>query len=345
MSTKMKKKTLYIIAGILACISSTSVQGQDIHFSQFYQTTILNNPGLVGVFNEDYKVGAIYRTQWNTIATPFQTELIDLETKVLVNDVNDYISFGLLGYSDKAGAISFQTTGFYPAINYNKSMEDKYNSYLSVGLTGGYISRTIDPSKMTFDNQYLNGNYSSSNPTGEQITSSKVSYWDLGVGVTWNSSFDEDNKVNYFLGAAAYHVSFPKTSFLGDNSINLKMRYDANLGLNYDLDGTYNLMFYANVMLQSPYHEYIGGAMLKYILPSNSNTPPFSLAAGVFYRYQDSWIPTVKLNYKKTAITFSYDINTSSLKNLTNSFGGFEISLFTSGMWGGYDDKHLCPRF
>ncbi len=324
---------------------SASSKAQDIHFSQFYQTTILNNPAMTGIFNEDYRVGFTYRNQWSSVGTPFTTSLIDAETKVLVNSVSDYVSFGLLGYVDKAGSINFQTTGIYPAINYNKSLEDKYSSYLSVGFTGGYIQRSVDPTKMTFDNQYIGGNYVPSAPTGENITTAKSSYWDLGAGITFNSSFDQDNKINYVIGVAAYHITTPKNSFYTSGSTSLGIRWDGNIGVDYEINSEYALNVYTNVVLQSPYREIIGGVMARWTKPSSSNTPPFSMYVGAFYRYQDSWIPTLKLAYKKNSLTVSYDINTSSLSTVTNMHGAFEITLMAAGMWGGYDDKHLCPRF
>ncbi len=342
----MKRKTFFVRSLlIIAVVFANKAAAQDIHFSQFYQSTILNNPALTGIFNEDYKVGFVYRTQWNTLATPFVTTLIDLETKVHLNG-NDYISFGLLAYFDKAGAIDFNTNGFYPAVNYNKSLEDQYNSYLSFGITGGNISRSVDLSKMTFDNQYVGGIYVPTAPTGEQLTNNKISYWDVGAGVTYNSSFDPDNRINYYVGAAGYHLSQPKTSFSGQSGVTLPMRIDGNLGLNYEMDEEFGFMVYGNIMIQHPYQEIIAGGLFRWTKPNHTNSPPFSISMGAFYRLQDAWIPTVKLAYKKNFISLSYDVTSSSLKEAVTSHGAFEISVFISSMWNGaYDDKHSCPRF
>ena len=331
---------------LLFCLSFQT-NAQDIHFSQFYNSTVLNNPGMVGIFNDDIKGGVIYRSQWNSITTPFVTSVLDVEAKFHVNKVNDYVSFALLGYSDKAGAINFQTQGFYPAINYNKSLEDQYNSYLSVGFTGGYITRNVDISKMTFDNQYVGGNFDPTASTGEQITQNKVSYWDLGAGITFNSSLDPENKINYVVGAAGYHFTTPQGSFFKSNAnAPIHIRWDANVGLDYEINETYAVQLYGNVMIQSPYKEIIGGALARWTKQGNTNSPPFSLFVGAFYRAQDAWIPTLKLEYKNKALTCSYDLNTSSLKSISNMHGGFELSFFISGSFiNGPDDKHLCPRF
>ncbi len=61
----------------------------DIHFSQFYETSILRNPALTGVFADDYKFGAYYRNQWNTISNPFQTGLVSAETHAPVSHMNN----------------------------------------------------------------------------------------------------------------------------------------------------------------------------------------------------------------------------------------------------------------
>jgi len=333
---------------LLFFLTAIAAHGQDIHFSQFYTPTILNNPALTGIFNDDYKVGVLYRSQWGSIAVPFKTELIDLETKVQVNDVNDYISFGLLGYSDKAGSINFSTDAFYGAINYNKSLNDKYSSYLSAGFTAGYIQRSIDPSKMTFDNQYQAGEYNSSNGTGEsQVPNPKINNWDLGAGVSFNSSFDADNKINYFLGVAGYHFTGMKTSFYGNGNVeNLSPKLVGNAGLDYNFDETYALKFHFNYVSQGAYTELVGGGMLKWAKVDQHNAQPFSLSAGLYYRLQDAFIPTFIVNYKGTALTVSYDINTSTLEPQTNLRGAFEISLFKTGMFKKeYNDKHACLRF
>ena len=154
----------------------------------------------MGIYSGDYKVGADYRNQWGSITAPFQTALISGEARIVVNrEIGDYISFGLAASYDKAGSIDFTSVEVYPAINYNKALEDVHNTYLSVGLTGGYIARTVDMSKATFSSQYVGGNYSSSNPTGETAPFKSLTNYDVGAGVSINSSIGSSNKFNYYV--------------------------------------------------------------------------------------------------------------------------------------------------
>src|SRR4051812_30609664 len=105
----------------------------DIHFSQFYETSILRNPALTGIFGDDYKLGAYYRNQWNSISNPYSTFLVTAESHLSVRETSeDFISFGLVSYYDKAGSIDQKITTIYPAFNYNKSLDIDHNRFLSV---------------------------------------------------------------------------------------------------------------------------------------------------------------------------------------------------------------------
>lgn len=324
--------------------AATHAGAQDIHFSQFYETAILRNPALTGIFTEDYKVSGMYRSQWGSISKPFRTMQVSAEMRMPIGrEVSDYLSIGLLGFSDKAGQINFRTSAFYPAINYNKSLEDNHSSYLSVGFTGGYVQRSIDLSKMTFDNQYGNPGGGS----GEQMPNPKIAHWDLGAGVSFNSSMGQDNRSSWFLGLSGYHFTRPKESFYEENNlINLKTRWNLNAGLNLGLDEAWNLLVHGNYMLQGSYQEIIAGGLVRWSRFNNMNRRDFAFSAGGFYRLNDAVIPTVKIEYKGQTFAASYDVNISSLKTATNLRGGLELTVYTSGFFGGnVDDKHLCPRF
>src|ERR1017187_6841431 len=85
-------------AGIFIMLSPVHTFAQaDIHFSQFYETSILRNPALTGVFEDDYKFGVYYRNQWSSITNPYNTTLFSAETHFAVSErSDDFVSFGLL---------------------------------------------------------------------------------------------------------------------------------------------------------------------------------------------------------------------------------------------------------
>ncbi len=344
---KMKfKKTGWIV--LMFCASA--VKGQDIHFSQFYETSILRNPALTGIFTGDYKVGVVYRNQWSSISKPFQTAVVNVETRIPVRgEANDFVSLGLLAYYDKAGSISLQTTTLYPAINYNKSLSREQNTFLSVGFTGGFIQRSFDPSKATFDNQFQNGEYDPANPTGEVLPDPNFTQWDIGSGISLNGTSGQDNNVSYVVGVSGYHFSRPKYSFYSDRNINIGIRWNVNAGVSVQASEVFSYQLHANYMRQGTYTEIIAGGLVGWNkMPPSSSAILFSIYGGLFYRVNDAIIPTVKVRYKDLSVGISYDTNLSSLSKASNLRGGFELSLVKTGLFRDplYEkSRTLCPHF
>ncbi|MFI5195470.1 MAG: PorP/SprF family type IX secretion system membrane protein [Chitinophagales bacterium] len=319
----------------------------DIHFSQFYETSILRNPALTGVFADDYKFGAYYRNQWSSIANPFQTGLISAETHVPVSARNkDFFSFGLLGYADEAGNIDQKITAIYLALNYNKSLNPDHNTYLSVGFTGGYLQYSFDGSKATFNNQYQNGHFDPNNPILEALPNSKLTALDAGAGINFNTSSGEDNKVTYVIGVSGYHFNQPKFSYYQIPNLTEEIRWNGNLGMSCNFTDNLNFMIQGNYALEGAYTEAIFGGIFNFTAAKEGFQDLFVISCGVFYRYGDAIIPVVKLKNKKMSLGVSYDINVSSLKEASNMSGGFEMSLFISGSYSNDNDgPKVCPRF
>lgn len=343
----MMKKALKTAALLLAGLGA---RAQDIHFSQFYETTILRNPALTGVFTGDYKVGVLYRSQWNSISQPYRTGLVDAELRVpLSSSSADFFSFGLLGYYDKAGTADLKTLGVYPAVNFNKLVNESSQSFISVGFTGGYLQRSYDASKMTFNSQFQNGNFNSTNANGEQLNGGRLQNWDLGAGISFNSNGGQNGEFTYFVGVSGYHFTRPKRAFYDESMIRLDMKWNVNAGLSWHLSETYGVQLHANYARQGSYNETIVGGLLGWKRQAaRDDEPPFSLYLGAFYRVGDAAIPTIKVEYKRLALTASYDLNVSRLRTASNLRGGMELSLFATGVFSDprYEQSRtLCPHF
>ncbi len=339
-------KRYFLIPLLLLALQSTA---QDIHFSQFYENSIMRNPALTGIFSGDYKVGANYRTQWSNISVPFKTILVCAETRIATNKaVGDYLSFGVAGTYDMAGSISFNSMQIYPALNYNKSLEDTRNSYLSVGFAGGYIQRSIDFSKATFSTQYVNGSYSSANMSGENFNNTTLSNYDVAAGISLNSSAGPANIVNYYVGVSAFHLNKPKQTFKDENVlIVLATKYGANAGFSWRINSQFGLTGHMDYNKQGTYTEVIAGGMASW-QTINESSKNLKIYAGLFFRMKDAVIPTFKVDYDIYSLTFSYDVNTSGLKPASAGAGGSEVSLFIKGRYNKssqYGSNVSCPRF
>ncbi len=348
-SMKIKSRFLLALVCFLGWMMPNNMQAQDIHFSQFYETTILRNPALTGIYSGDYKVIAQYKSQWNSIGSPFQTALVSGETKIPLGEESpDFFAVGVLAYYDQSGSINLKTLGAYPSVTFHKSLEDGHQSFLSVGFTGGYIQRSFDVSKMTFDNQYGAGGFNQYNPTGEAIANPRIHHWDVGAGINFSSTAGDNNAISYFIGASGYHFTKPNRSFDNNAFVRLEMKWNGNAGLNYKINENFGLVMQANYAKQGTSHEIIAGGLLSWKKESQPDVPPeFMIYGGAFYRFGDALIPTVKLDYQGYSFGASYDFNISRLRAASNLKGGFELTIVRTGKYKDpryNQSRTLCPK-
>lgn len=342
---------LFISSLLLLTIGQwQGARAQDIHFAHFYENAQLRNPGLTGIFTGDYKVVANYRTQWGNIAPAYQTMLASFENRTVVNpDNGDALSYGLTLTYDKAGSAGYSTMQVYPSINYNKSLQSNRSTFLSLGFGGGYIQRSVDPNAMTFDHQYTPGiGYVPGSPNGEPGFSQSINLWDLSAGMSLNSSAGRDNRIAYYLGLGAFHLNRPKISHgMNGNFVKLNMRWSGNLGLQWRMSPNFFTTVHANYTHQDPYEEIITGVMLGWRnFDINNMSSEFALSVGAFYRFNDAVIPTLRLDYQRYSLLFSYEGNVSQLQSALNNNGaGYEITLMLRGRNKKRPDQMNCPSF
>lgn len=342
------RKTALAAGVLLFCTKCIYVHAQDIHLSQFYETPLLRNPALAGIFTGDVRVQAVYRNQWNSVTIPYQTGALSGEMKFHIGHQDDFITAGLQFTYDVAGASHFQTTQVLPAINYHKSLSDARSMYLSLGFMGGFTQRQFNPQKLTFDNQYNGSDFDPGLPSGEMISKYNYLYADGAVGLSFSSTIGAD--VNYFIGASYYHFNRPKVSFMGDESVELNPKWEYNAGLTAPLGDFTKIILQYNQLKQGIYSEEIGGALVGYAFDAKEGPEPETkmIYGGLFVRWGDAVIPVIKLEMRKYEVAFSYDVNVSRMSLATKGFGGFELSLSYKGFSARSNSslyRLRCPRF
>ena len=344
-SNKMKNR-LSIVMLLIAC--SCTSYAQDPHFSQFFEAPLLRNPALAGVFNGDIRVNSVYRSQWGSVTVPYQTGSIDVEYKQPVGRGNDYITYAMEILYDRAGTTNFTTSDLLPALNYHKALSGDKNKYLSVGFMGGYVQRNIDRSKITTNNQYDGTGYNPSLSDGESLTQFNYHYWDGSVGASFNSSIAGSTTDNYFIGVAYHHFNRPKNSFYVNPPVELNPRLVFSAGVKFGLTEQSYLTINADASNQGSYNDVIAGATYSYKIGADLDNPDYTIHFGGYLRWKDAFIPVVKIDYNPFSLGFSYDANVSALKTVSESRGGFELSISYTGFvnrGSSTKDAVLCPRF
>jgi type IX secretion system PorP/SprF family membrane protein len=355
-STTMKPTILHIkkqlvrlaLLGFVLVFGTVGVQAQDPHFSQFFEAPLLRNPSLAGLFEGDIRIQGVYRNQWGSVTTPYQTGSFNVEYKQPIGKAYDYITTGVEILYDKAGITNFTTSNIYPALNYHKALSGDKTKYLSLGAMGGYVQRRIDRSKMTTNSQYGPNGYNPSLPDGETFSTTNYHYWDGSFGMSFNSSINGSEIDNYFVGLAYHHFNRPLNSFYKNPPVELQPKLVASVGARFTASETSYITVQADISKQGEYHETIAGATYSLKIGDDYDDPDYILHLGGYLRWKDAFIPFIKLDYKPLSLGFSYDANISQLKTASQGRGGFELSVSYAGFLdrgNSTKDAVVCPRF
>ncbi|HEY4109261.1 PorP/SprF family type IX secretion system membrane protein [Puia sp.] len=317
---------------LFVLLLSVAARAQDIHFSQFYETPLLRNPSLAGLFTGDYRVQTVFRDQWNSFTDAYRTGSLNAEVKWPVGQTSDYFTTALQVLYDKAGTAALTTTELLPALNYHKSLSDEKPMFLSLGFMGGLVEKTLDLSKVTTNSQFNGTAYDPALPNGETILTPNVHYLDGSIGISFNTSFGPDNANTMYAGFAYHHLNRPKNSFYKNPAIELDPKIVFSGGLKVGVNDYSYFTLYADYSRQGPSIETIGGVLYTYKLGPDPDNYPYSFTIGTMARWNDALIPIVKLEMNSFNLGLSYDINVSRLNTVSNSRGGFELSLSYTGL-------------
>ncbi len=337
-----KKIFLLLVVSLIAKFASS----QDINFSQFYDLPLLRNPSLAGLFSGDIRITSAYRNQWQSVTVPYRTFGLGLEYKKPVSEnSDDFFTYGLQLSSDIAGDSKLSRTQVFPVFNYHKALGGK-NTYLSAGIMGGPVMQRFDPSKLSFDDQFINGAFSTANPTKQTFTSTKLTYWDAAAGLCFSSVAGENTR--YYIGIGMFHFTQPKVAFQKQNDIILNHKWVVNAGLAAPITDENRLIFYADYFMQGGSRQAQGGILLNHDFVQYDEDQKTSISAGLFYRGNDAFMPVVKLDYYQYSIGISYDVNSSKLKSASQYRGAYEVTLSYKAFNNKYNtsaDKVKCPVF
>lgn len=326
--------TIGIFLIVCSLLTTFKTKAQDLHFSQFWMTPVLQNPSLVGI-GHDMQAIINYKDQWRSIASPYKTFDVSFDMKLNKKKaVKGFWAAGINIFSDKAGDAQMGTTLGDLNIAYHIKVNAK--STLGGGLMAGFGQRSINYSKLEWSSQYDGTAYNSSLQTGEQLNTTKYTYADVGAGLVWAYKKGEayiagNDQMNANAGIAVFHLNQPKYSFLKSKE-KLYMKTIIHANVLYGIKNT-NLSIVPGfvVNLQGTANEITVGTMLRYTTKESSKYTSYAkgsaISLGLHYRNKDALITSFLLEMGSYAVGLSYDANISGLKKVSTGKGGLEISL------------------
>lgn len=326
---------------MMLAATAMHVRAQDLHFSQYFNAPLLVNPANTG-FNPDYdyRIGGNYRNQWASVGTPYKTMSAWGDTKLFTNRFeNGWMGVGASILKDVAGTGSLTSTTGYATVAYHQMIG--YNSLLSGGFGLGFVSKRIDITKLTFDDQWNGSFFDVSVPSNEPFAYSQTSYLDLQMGL--NYAYFASENVYFNAGVSIMHINTPRESFfdpsVSDNRV--ERRYTAFVNSSIKVQDVW-------IVNPNIYVSKMGNAW-ETVLGLNANRDltgdgQSQLILGLYYRNNDALIPMVGYQVNDLKFTINYDATTSSLGGLNGTRGAYEISIVKSGVFPSSASKAVkCP--
>lgn len=351
----MRKYYLLLLALTTTLFTNQELMAQDPVFGQFYAAPTHLNPAMTGVFQGQFRVHANYREQWQSAlgSDPFRTIGAGFEWRQkVVNE--DYFGFSLNFLGDQAGMANLATTRGNLGVSFLKQLSGGYRSatqYLVAGGQAGFGQHSLDYGALWFSSQFDNNatNVDPTLPTGENFGNGNTNmYLNLNAGLMWYALFDDN--FSLYAGAALNHINEPNISFLGNQMEVLPQRWVAHVGGELPFNRQLSLLPAAMLTFQGPSRTMIFGGNLRY---TNHDWREVALRGGIWGQMSNklddqtllnSLVFAVILELDRYNIGLSYDVNTSSVSDITYSRGAFELSFMYTHP-AKYREKVKCPKY
>jgi type IX secretion system PorP/SprF family membrane protein len=316
---KMKIQILTTAFMMLAIINQIKAQ-TDPHFTQNYTYPMYTNPALTGSSDGDYRVSAIYRSQWGQIGNPYRTSGLSFDTRT-----NKNVAVGINLMNQSAGDGGFNYFNAYASIAYTgvKFGSDQ-NQRLIFAMQAGIINRSVDQSKFQWGEQWnpITG-YNAAHATSESFATTSSTTLDLGTGVLYYDASPEKN-ANLFGGLSFFHINKPKDPIVSTQNVELNtmpLRYVIHGGINLRIFEGASIVPHFLFMQQGTAKETMLGTYIRKTVNEQTD-----IMFGGYYRHNDAIAPFIGVDHNSLMMAFSYDVNTSKLGSMSRNINSFEIS-------------------
>lgn len=342
---------------VLAATLCFETFAQDPHFSQYNAAPLTVNPAMTGLFTGNYRITAIYRSQWGSIlkdeSVPmFRTFSASFDLRIPnPGSKHDAFGVGLVFMNDKAGESEFGTNQVNLSFSYLKALDRNGKHFLSAGFQGGVAYRSINYNNLRFGNQFDGNGFNPGFSNGESFGDDNFTFFDLGAGLFWY--YAPKKRTNFYAGFGISHLNRPDQSFFAGPDAKLYMKFTGTGGLEVPLGGQLNLMPSFLILSQGPAFETQIGTFLKLLFEAN-NPQGNAFYIGPWYRIvrgedkaiaSDALILETRFDFASFSLGFAYDLNFSELTAATNSRGAYEVSAIHVGAFKKKSKTFYCPRF
>ncbi len=302
---------------ILLLITCNFAIGQDIHWSQFNDNQLFQNPGNAGHFDGDYRFIGNFRDQWRSVTIPYNTFSMSADARFKKWGV------GILMFHDQAGDGTFRTIETQGNISRSIKLTSDSSHVIRPGINFGMNHRQLNWDKLYFDSQYNGYILDQSLPTNENYQSDRKTNLSVGAGLIYE--WQKSNRTKITAGFGAYNLNQPNQGFY-NTEIKRDVRYNSFVKATFMLNEKWDIIPSIQYSQQGVYREFILGSSSRYYLNTLKGAHR-ALSAGLWYRTKDAGYLSFGYEHRDLFVGVSYDVNFSKLVPASNYRGGIEIAV------------------
>ena len=332
----MKKIIFQILLALMVCTYGLPAAGYaqaDPHFSQYFIQPMSLNPALTGAIEGDYRVSAVWRSQYGNT---FSTKGLSAE---MPTSKNINLGVNLLNQSSSDKAYNYSNA--YLSIAYTGVRFKDH--YVVMAMQAGVLNRSFNVNQLQFGEQWVSGlGYDPSAHSSEVFYKPNVFSFDAGAGLVYYDA-TADKKINLFGGFSAFHITQPKDPFItGGDQQTMPIRYSLHAGARIIVSNLLNIVPNVLYMRQGETEEKMAGAYVQV-----NASEQVDLMFGANLRFQDAISPFAGFYYKGITVGMSYDTNVSTKNAMEINRNSVEVSLsYTWWRKNSMKTKPFyCPRF
>ncbi len=326
---------------LILLMSPFALSAQDIHFTQFTYAPLSVNPAQTGLFEGTYRIGGLYRSQWNSgVKNGYQTPVLFADLPIKGLRKQDWIGLGVNFARDAAGVAALTNTGISINAAYHIGMDAKARNVLSIGAAFGFMQRNIDRDKLKFQDGIIGTGVS--RDVGN-IDTKGVSYQDFNLGANLRSKMSKTSTLN--VGLSLEHAFSPKDNLITQTASKLPSRFNFYATVDAALNKRFSvfpaLIFRTAGGTSETMLHAVGGLKID---PKKN----IMIRGGLGYRLGDALQVLGGVDFGDIRVGASYDYTTSTLRSNTRAQDGFEIAVAYIGKIFKRPNPPaalLCPKY
>jgi len=310
-----------IICIVIILLAFESLKAQDGQLSYIYASPLSINPANTGITEgAKWRAMTTIRKQWTSF---LDKGITNYSLSFDAPFHSKKVALGGLIYSNSAASGAVKSISACVSFAYSTYLSHDAKTKLAFGLQAGFNQKSFDPTKLTFDNQYVPGvGFDQTLDSREHFSRTSTMYPDFNFGTLFYKEVNATQKFFPWVGISVFHLTQPNESFYTSGDSKLPRKYIASMGARIRTSENFSIAPHILMVTQAGVLQFNAGG--TFLLDFNKFT---TLSFGMYVRNNDAGIAMIGLEYDKFALQFVYDINTSTLSPVTRNFGGYEVTL------------------